>query len=178
MCFKDFRGLFVEKTSKKHKKKEHSFDSVSFFKYIVFFLNIPPKYRLYIFYQFGGDGGSRTHVQEHFQKTFSERSWLIIFRQARSQSASNQLDYPIGSLNATGSSHEVFLYKWCQILCLQVNTGWHACWTMQLRNKFQFYRFFLTSAFYVDHRHGSLIFVPHTCRNLYIPIFPIGARPF
>ena len=28
-------------------------------------------------YFFGGDGGSRTHVQEHFRKTFSERSRLL-----------------------------------------------------------------------------------------------------
>ena len=28
----------------------------------------------------GGDGGSRTHVQEYFRKTFSERSRLLLFR--------------------------------------------------------------------------------------------------
>ena len=28
----------------------------------------------------GGDGGSRTHVQEHFRKTFSERSRLLLIR--------------------------------------------------------------------------------------------------
>lgn len=28
----------------------------------------------------GGDGGSRTRVQEYFRKTFSERSRLLLFR--------------------------------------------------------------------------------------------------
>ena len=35
---------------------------------------------LYFQGPYGGSGGSRTHVQEHFRKTFSERSRSLLFR--------------------------------------------------------------------------------------------------
>ena len=43
---------------------------------------------------FGGDGGSRTHVQEYFRKTFSERSRLIRFRSPVARTANSGLAIP------------------------------------------------------------------------------------
>ena len=42
----------------------------------------------------GGDGGSRTHVQEYFRKTFSERSRLIRFRSPVARTANSGLAIP------------------------------------------------------------------------------------
>ena len=42
----------------------------------------------------GGDGGSRTHVQEYFRKTFSERSRLLLFRLPVASTANSGLAIP------------------------------------------------------------------------------------
>ena len=49
-------------------------------KMLVFVANKEPQRFLSEAVRIGGDGGSRTHVQEYFRKTFSERSRLLLFR--------------------------------------------------------------------------------------------------
>ena len=53
-------------------------------------------------YFFGGDGGSRTHVQEHFRKTFSERSRLLLFRSPFASAANSGFRYPVDTLTLPG----------------------------------------------------------------------------
>ena len=53
-------------------------------------------------YFFGGDGGSRTHVQEHFRKTFSERSRLLLIRSPFANTANSGLRYPVDTLTLPG----------------------------------------------------------------------------
>ena len=50
----------------------------------------------------GGDGGSRTHVQECFRKTFSERSRLFFYSLAPRQAASLGFRYPVDTLTLPG----------------------------------------------------------------------------
>ena len=42
----------------------------------------------------GGDGGSRTHVQEYFRRTFSERSRLLLFRSPLASTANLGIAIP------------------------------------------------------------------------------------
>ena len=74
---------------------------------------------------FGGGGGIWTHVQEHFRKTFSERSWYFIIRSCIVMSADYTIAIPQFPC-ATGSSRKVFLHNRRQLRYLQVNTGWRA----------------------------------------------------
>ena len=47
---------------------------------------------------FGGDGGSRTHVQKYFRRTFSERSQCFVIRSIRRDADTLRNCYPVSPL--------------------------------------------------------------------------------
>lgn len=46
----------------------------------------------------GGDGGSRTHVQKYFRRTFSERSQCFVIRSIRRDADTLRNCYPVSPL--------------------------------------------------------------------------------
>ena len=55
---------------------------------------------------YGGSGGSRTHVQEYFRKTFSERSRSLLFRSPLADAADVGFRYPVGTPALPGTHAE------------------------------------------------------------------------
>ena len=51
-----------------------------------------------LFLRYGGDGGSRTHVQKYFRRTFSERSQCFVIRRIRRDADTLRNCYPVSPL--------------------------------------------------------------------------------
>lgn len=51
-----------------------------------------------LFLWYGGDGGSRTHVQKYFRRTFSERSQCFVIRRIRRDADTLRNCYPVSPL--------------------------------------------------------------------------------
>ena len=51
-----------------------------------------------LFLRYGGDGGSRTHVQKYFRRTFSERSQCFVIRRIRRNADTLRNCYPVSPL--------------------------------------------------------------------------------
>ena len=71
-------------------------------------------------FRIGGDGGSRTHVQEHFRKTFSERSRLLLIRSPFANAANSGLRSR--AAGDTGPTRGAELCSQCEIVvCFSVS---------------------------------------------------------
>ena len=97
---------------------------------------------------YGGDGGSRTHVQEYFRKTFSERSRVFDFTWWASHGRLTSC-YPVDTLTMPVGHARVFLHKWCRILCLQTNSGRHAGLNYAASAKLLFVLAFLFNGYFL-----------------------------
>ena len=123
-----------------------------------------------LFLRYGGDGGSRTHVQKYFRRTFSERSQCFVIRRIRRDADTLRNCYPVSPLKYQELSQRFPAFMTPDFKPAgepEAARGAELCSQCEIVVIFSVYIY--RPLFTWTGRHGSLILVPHSCRNHYIP---------